>query len=205
MKKISKIIITCIVFFMMTTAIYATTEILPESKFGIKKVAILGAGVFLVVQILFIAYQKDIALENAKIKEKNNQENLLDVNIINQNNENRIKAGEIKLEKKKQTLDELTKILKEEKNLFSKIPVEKEIETLPDKMSPKKRNIKLKKEVYVEETISKKPIDTRIVSRNEVKIVRERKKRDIGNKKSGETRKKATKEVEKIIKKENKK
>ena len=84
--------------------------------------------------------------------------------------------------------------------MFSKIPVEKEIETLPDKMSPKKRNIKLKKEVYVEETTSKKPRDTRIVSRNEVKIVRERKKRDIGNKESGINRDTNKLEKEKIKK-----
>ena len=161
MRKLSKIIITCILFLGITTIIYATTDILPENRFGIKKVAILVAGIFLVIQILFIAYQKDTqqALSNQqeyatdKIQEK---------------------IDEIF------SIEELEKFENEEKNLFSSLDIEKKIETLPDKMAPQKRNIKLKKETII---VKEKNQDIsenkeKIITRKDVKIVRERKKRN---------------------------
>ena len=194
MKKTFKIIITCIIFLTITTAIYATTEILPENKFGIKKVAILLAGVFLVVQILFIAYQKDKLEENIEVTEKKPKEELSKISKI---------EPVIKLIEKENIL-ELNKneeLLKEEEILFAEIDTK--IETIPEKMSPKKKNITLKKEMVVEKKEKPTNVTRSNIRRGNVKIVRERKKRDfefdVKNKKQ-ET--KAISEAKKRITKE---
>ena len=175
MKKLSKFIITCIVFLNITTAVFAT-NILPENKFCIKKVAILSAGVFLVVQILFIAYQKDKIQENIIFKlqeeniEKNKEVNLeiFPVEKIYQNE----KLEEVD---KLQNNKEIIEIKKEEEYLFTPIVAEPQIETLPDKMTPKKKNIILKKDVVL---VEKKISHINRPPKGSVKIVRERKKRN---------------------------
>lgn len=180
MKRMSKIIITCIVFLNITTAVFAT-DILPENKFGIKKVAILGAGVFLVVQILFIAYQKDKLQENMLIIEKEKKQE------IYKNEERKVEKNNEKIDpivsviktyewEKIENNEELAKIKKEEQDLFIPIDTESKIETLPDKMSPKKKNVVLKKDIVLEE---KKINTVKRAPRGSVKIVRERKNRNL--------------------------
>ena len=152
MNKLRKIILTCIVFCFFTTAIYATSEILPESKFGIKKVAILGAGVFLIVQILFISYQKDKKIEKLVLEKK-------ELEKINES---------IKIKKEYETKDielpiftdkEIVEIEKEEKDLFKNIKIEEKIENLPDEKVLLEKSIIVKKEKNKKDkNIQKDPI-----------------------------------------------
>ncbi len=172
MRMLYKIIITCIVFLFTTKNIYGNTYILPEYKFGIKKISILGAGIFLVVLILYIAYKKDRAEEVYKIEIEN-----LEKEILNKENIKKI------YKPYEETHDSITEIqnkkeksLKEE-DLFSSLDLEKKIETLPDFKSPPKKNISLKKEEKTKNSDLKEKKVSGIVSRKAVKIVRERKNR----------------------------
>mgnify|MGYP003303766301 CR=1 FL=1 len=204
MRKIYKILIACVVFLGITTALYATTNIMPKEKFEIKKVAILGAGVFLVVQILFISYQTDKLEENTtkrlkepeiKINENidNIQNKIKKIEPIKKEYEEILEIGNIKENKIKDMLNsyednfyllESENKPQEEKDLFSKINISKKIEEIPDNINFKsditKKQSKFNSEVLKEK--NKNNNSKKIDRRNNIKIVRERKKRNLNEK-----------------------
>lgn len=167
MKNLRKILRTLVVFFIMSNiVVYAETEMLSQEKFDIKKTVVLGAGIFLVVQILFISYKLDKE-PNKKIK--NNQ----------------------KKKKENPVVQHDFKVQKEDKDLFVKLKLEKAIETLSNdevkKQELKKQKASKKKVIEIDSKDKEKDI----VKRKEKK---EPKHRDI--KEVEETRKKIIRMVE---------
>lgn len=117
MKNLRRILRTLIVFLITTNAVYAVEEILTEEKFNIKKTAILGAGIFLVIQILFISYKTDKEPEEIYVRKNKNEKR-----DVSKENKDAIFPFEENLEKAK----------KEEENLFFAMKIEKEVETFQD-------------------------------------------------------------------------
>ena len=179
MKNLRKILRALFVFFIMSNSVvYAKTEMLSQEKFDIKKTVVLGAGIFLVVQILFISYKLD--------KEPNKKR----VNPKNKKKENHIV-------KQDSAVQQDFKAQKEDKDLFVKLKLEKVIETLSNdeikKQELEKQKSSQKKvvEITSRDKDKKKDKEKDIVKINEKK---EPKTRDI--KEIEETRKKIIRMVE---------
>lgn len=140
MKFKSKIIISLFVFFMLinTFCLANNNEKSNIEKFEIKKIITLIAGIFLVVQVLFISYKKD--LQQEKIEKE-----LIDI-------EKEIKAEEIKRKTKEEKIEEANLFLEmkenKQENKIETVAVEsavKQIEEKPKKATNKRKNEEKKK------------------------------------------------------------
>lgn len=139
MRKVSKIIISLFVFFMLinTICFANSNEEISLGKFEIKKVITGAVGIFLVVLVLYISYKKD--LEQEKIANE----------IIEINKE--ISIQEINRKNKENAF--------EEKNIFSEMKeekVENKIETIPLYLSKKEETKTTKKTNTTRKTENKK-------------------------------------------------
>ncbi len=175
MKKLHKILKSLIVFLVITTAVYAVDQTVLDHSYELKKIVVLGIGIFFVVQILWISYKADL------LEESNGEIKIVQKNIFPQKEEN------------------LQQIKREEEILFSQMNQGKSIETI-EKENISKEQVKKETASSIK---TRTPRPKTIEIKKRIAVAKESARKE--NKKTKKDSKNNTENVKKVEEEKNKK